>query len=499
MHPPAVSTPFDKRATCPNCGAPMTFKFAKARSQVCKYCNFLIARADGNWQAQGRVADLAVLPSPFEVGSEGTWNGEPFHVEGRVQLDRASAPGAPWQEFFLWFHTTDRWCWIAHAQGRWYSTTEMENPGPLPPIGSLRPGITVQLAGGAFQIVEVGQRRVVSGEGELPDVATPGVTTGYADFGAPGGVFGTIDYGDGRTIPPKLFLGRQVDPAGIKVAGAPIEQAEVEVQGVQCPNCGGSLPLVTPGTTERIVCKYCGTVSDVAQGGALSALAQAPKPPMEPYVPLGQEGNLRGMRVICIGFVIRGTTVDGTRYRWREYLVYAGPSTGYLWLMEEDGVWSLVTPIPPGEVRAEGSTATCRGRAYHFKQSVSAQVEYVVGEFYWKVEVGESVQATEYAGPGGKVSVEQSPTEVNHSFVEPLSPAELGQAFGIAPPAGPSAVAQYFSPDSSSSGSSFGGSSLGTVIFVLIFILFAMAQACDDCEGSGGGGGVYIGPGFGGK
>ena len=46
-----------------------------------------------------------------------------------------------------------------------------------------------------------------------------------------------------------------------------------------------------------------------------------------------------------------GCTVEGERYRWREYLVYAGPRVGYLWLMEEDGVWHLVTPISPGEVR----------------------------------------------------------------------------------------------------------------------------------------------------
>ena len=49
-------------------------------------------------------------------------------------------------------------------------------------------------------------------------------------------------------------------------------------------------------------------------GGALSALGQAPRPPMEPFIPLGSEGELRGRRVIMIGFVIRGTWVEG-RFR----------------------------------------------------------------------------------------------------------------------------------------------------------------------------------------
>ena len=39
---------------------------------------------------------------------------------------------------------------------------------------------------------------------------------------------------------------------------------------------------------------------------------------------------------------------------------------------------------------------------------VQAKVDYVIGEFYWKVEVGETVDATEFQGPGGKVSRERS-------------------------------------------------------------------------------------------
>lgn len=479
----------------------MKFKFAKALTQVCKYCNFLVARTDRNLVKLGQAADLAEIPTPFEVGAEGQWGGQPFYVEGRVQLDRVNAPGAPWQEYFIGFHTTDRWCWVAFAQGRWYSTTEIENPPPLPPYGSLRPGMSIELSGmGTLQVAEVGQRKVIAGEGELPAVAPPDVPTWYADIAGPGGVFGTIDYGDGGSIPTKLYMGRQFDPAEVKLSsGMPLEMPQAEVASCECPNCGGSLPLVAPGTTERLVCKYCGTVSDVGQGGALSALAQAPKPPMEPYVPLGTEGTLRGMQVICIGFVIRGTTgTDGMRYRWREYLLYAGESVGYLWLMEEDGRWSLVTPIPPGEVNVQGYNAQYRGGSYTSAQSNQAQVEYVVGEFYWKVTVGEEVRATEYNGPGGKVSVEEAATEVTYSFVEQMTPAELGQAFNLAPPPAPyqapSAVLGGFE---SSSYSSSGGSSMGTVITVIVFLLFGMIAVMDDCGGSSGG--VYVGPSYGGK
>jgi hypothetical protein len=471
----------------------MTFRFAGAAAQVCKHCRFVVARTDRDLLAVGRMADLVEIPTPLQMGVSGRWGGEPFVVDGLVQLDRAGAPGAPWQEHFIAFPNSGRWCWVAAAQGRWYSTTEVPlPPGGLPPIGSLRPGAQIQLQGyGVFTVAEVGKRRVVSGEGELPFVAAPGAVTPFADIAGPNGAFGTLDYGDGRSVPPKLYLGQQMDPSVMQLdSGAPVQQPEAQVTSLACPNCGGNLPIVAPGTTERVVCRYCGTASDMNQG-ALRALGQAPKPPVEPYVPLGAEGQLRGNRVICIGFVVRGCTVEGERYRWREYLLYAGPRVGYLWLMEEDGAWQLVTPIVPGDVQVSGGTAIYRGSSYSFKQSVQAEVEYVVGEFYWKVEIGESVRATEYQGPGGKVSVEQAASEVNYSFCEPLPGKELAAAFKLAPP--PSAA--FGGGEGGSSGSGLCGVLLIIAIIILIIFLLALA----DCSCGGGYGGGIGGPSFGGK
>jgi hypothetical protein len=485
-----MTNPFDRQAACPSCGAPITFRFAGAAAQVCKHCNFVVARTDRNLVAVGRMADLVDIPSPLVLGATGRWSGrEPFVVDGRVQLDRASAPGAPWQEHFITFPNSGKWCWVASAQGRWYSTSEVETPpSGLPSIGALRAGMQINLGPhGAWTVAEVGQRRVIAGEGEMPAVARPGVLTGYADIGAPNGAFGTIDYGDGQS-PPKLYLGQQIDPAVMVLdTGAPVEAAKAEVTAVACPNCGGNLPLVTPETTERMVCRYCGMTSDLA-GGALHALGKAPRPPVEPFIPLGAEGNLRNNRVICIGFTIRGTTVEGERYRWREFLLYAGPRVGYLWLMEEDGAYWIVWPLPPGEVQVSGVTAAFRGNAYSFKQTVRAEVEYVVGEFYWKVEVGEAVRATEYEGSGGKVSVEQTPQEVNYSFCEPVRANEIAAAFGLKAP----------STFEASGGASGCTKVAGAMIVIVIIIVVLFLLAVGNC-GSGGGGGGYIGgPSYGG-
>src|SRR5260221_13153483 len=244
----------------------MTFRFAGAKAQVCANCRFVVARTDQNLVAIGKMAALVDIPSPLQVGATGRWNGEAFAVEGRVQLDRAGAPGAPWQETLVSFPQSDRWTWVAAAQGRWYAMSEVALPeGGLPNWLSLRPGRPISMPPyGTVTVAEVGQRRVLSGEGELPHVAATGQITRYVDLGRPAGAFGTIDYGDDQKIPAALYLGKQIDPSILKLdSGAPVEAAQAKVEALACPNCGGNLPLITPDTTERVVCRYCGMSSDL--------------------------------------------------------------------------------------------------------------------------------------------------------------------------------------------------------------------------------------------
>ncbi|MCA9622550.1 MAG: DUF4178 domain-containing protein, partial [Myxococcales bacterium] len=188
----------DRQVACPSCSATVTFKFAGAQAVVCEYCKAVVARTDRGFEMQGRMAALLDIPTPLVYGATGNWNGQPFEVTGRVQMDRAGAPGAPWQEILVWFPHQDTTSWIAYAQGKWYATSEAAPPGPLPPFESLRPGAPIHLGHyGSYVVAEVAQRRVVSGEGSLPGVPKPGVITRYADISGAQGAFGTIDYGDG--------------------------------------------------------------------------------------------------------------------------------------------------------------------------------------------------------------------------------------------------------------------------------------------------------------
>ncbi len=478
---PCRDVTLDRQAPCPSCGAPIVFKFGNAQAQVCAYCRAVVARTDRGLYVSGRMAELLELPSPLVVGTGGFWGGRRFEVEGRVQMDRAERASAPWQEILVSFPDDGSYAWLAHAQGRWYATRETPAVDRLPGAAELRPGAHVYLGGEAWVVQEVGARRVVSGEGAQTGVPRPGVVTRYADISAQGDRFGTIDYGDG-SAPPVLFLGKRFDPTELRPdSGVPLEQPGAQATALDCPTCAAALPLLSQ-AAERVICQYCGTASDVT-AGALRALGPSPRPPFPPVLPIGAQGVVRGVSTTVCGFMRRSCTDEGEVTAWTEYLLWGGAAAGYCWLVDEDGEWSLVTPIEAGDVVDAGSSALYRGKTYSFKHMVGASVDCVVGEFYWRVEAGDEVDATELTGPGGKISRESSDGEVNYSWCVPFDRQELA-AFGVAPP-----PRKFKLP---------GGDGSSTWITWAILIAFViLIVALDECDGCGGGGSYHGGSGFG--
>jgi hypothetical protein len=209
-----------------------------------------------------------------------------------------------------------------------------------------------------------------------------------------------------------------------------------------CPNCGGSLELRAPDKTERVACPFCSSLLDVNQGKLSYLKSLAPKPDAPPFaLEIGAEGTFKGdVKFRIIGAMVRSVTVEMIQYFWHEYLLY-NPHIGFRWLVHSDNHWNFVEPVNAADVEADAGilrsttgmplSAKYNGRKFKIFQDAPARVEFVKGEFYWRVEQGETVRAIDFVAPPLMLSQEITNTEVNWSISTYLTNAEVEKAFKV--------------------------------------------------------------------
>jgi hypothetical protein len=398
-------------SSCPACGAPITFRIGSSIVTVCDFCNSVVARGDRKLEDLGKVADLVETGSPLDIGLKGVYQGVPFELTGRAQLGHEA--GGIWDEWYAAFED-GRWGWLAEAQGRFYLTFQLPLPGQslIPPFDLLELGEPVAAIPTSVPLVtaEKGEARALGAKGEIPYKLVPGEQYEYADLSGPRGEFATLDYSES---PPLVFVGREVTLAELgfpKLASTPEREARrVAAVQLSCPQCAGPLDLRAPDITERVTCPNCGSLLDVNQG-RLEFLKALNPPKVQPIIPLGSVGEFQGNKLTLIGFMQRSVEYEGVRYYWEEYLLY-NPQAGFRWLVRSDDNWSFVEPLSPGAVTSGGRTeriAQYDGKRFKLFQDATARVELVLGEFYWKVSLGELVRASDFINPPQMLSREVS-------------------------------------------------------------------------------------------
>ncbi|UUL81858.1 DUF4178 domain-containing protein [Sphingomonas qomolangmaensis] len=242
-----------------------------------------------------------------------------------------------------------------------------------------------------------------------------------------------------------------------------------------CPSCGGTLAVRAAGYTVTIACQYCSSILDVSQP-QVKLVTQYHEAAARLEIPLGTRGTLRGVEWEAIGYLARS---ERGQYGWEEYLLF-NPYHGYRWLIANRGGWSfgeLLTVVPGHE-----GGITLDGKRYKpFFADGTAQVDYVVGEFYWRVKRGETVRTDDWVRPGFMLSREADDREVSWSLSELLDPKEM-KAFGVTANPSPSPPLPHQpSPH------------VGWLKQGLVVALLAIAVLLGVAIFSGGGGTVFTG------
>lgn len=426
------------QANCPSCAGPIEFKAGSTIVVVCQFCRSAVTRTDRGLEDLGKVAEIADSESPLKLGLKGEYKGSRFELTGRAQLKHEL--GGYWDEWYATF--SNGWVgWLAEAQGRFYMTFYQ----PLPDGVSLPSHAGLQLGQSLpeipnptpLMVQEKGKGTSVAADGDIPYKLTPGEQFEYADLAGKNNAFATIDY---SMDPPWVFVGSQVTLEEIGLGDAKSVKREartVSAAGMGCPNCGGPLDIVAPDKAERVTCPNCDSLLDVNQGNlsyfkSLTPPANAP----EFVAPIGAEGTFAGdVKYKIIGAVVRSVTIDGVQYFWHEYLLY-NPMIGFRWLVHSDNHWNFVEPVNPAEIEsnnifAAGGTCAYNARTYKIFQSAWTTVEYVKGEFYWRIEQGEKAQAVDYVAAPNMLSRETTANEINWSLGTYMTNEEVEKAFGI--------------------------------------------------------------------
>ncbi|HYL37416.1 MAG TPA: DUF4178 domain-containing protein [Bryobacteraceae bacterium] len=191
-------------ANCPNCGAPVTFRWSSAVQTTCEFCHSILVRTDVDLKKVGEVADLPADASPIQVGTEGVYQNKGFVVVGRILYEYEQGG---WNEWHVVYNDGTSG-WLSDAQLEYDVSWGAKPPSALPAAGELTRGQGFQWNGKTYWVTSLTKAHYKGVQGELPFEYWDKSDLMFGDLRTADGDFATIDYSED---PPLLFLGRAVE------------------------------------------------------------------------------------------------------------------------------------------------------------------------------------------------------------------------------------------------------------------------------------------------
>jgi hypothetical protein len=445
-------------SSCPSCGAEIGIHSATAVTAVCGYCHSVLLINQNKLVQSGRHSAVLNDLSPLQIGTTGVWQGKPFTLIGRMQVNYDAGS---WNEWHALMHDGSS-AWLSEANDRFVFTRlqpALPDLRALPEFNSLKIGNTFfKYKERRYAVADIRniQRGQYAAEGELPIPLPRSETARVADC-RNGASFITLDYSDGEAQ-PQVFAGKGIALKSLRLQNTRTpEQIRTRAGHVKgstkrgkCPNCGGEIRWVS-GVADYVVCQYCRSQLDMgeetAQLHATSEMRQQQESLLT--IKIGSRARIGNESWWVLGAMVlyevpvnkvmqdvplyiqvaEHEETEAETLGWTEYLLYS-PKKGFLWLLElENNQWALAStlddwpalnrPLEPIDFRKD---------EIPFLYDYAAQVLYAAGAFYWQVAPGDSMYYVDYGCEQRKLSTTLTRNEQSWSVVSSI-PASLVAAW----------------------------------------------------------------------
>lgn len=404
------------------------------------------------------MADVIQDGTPLRVGVTGHYQGLPglaglvgsFVIIGRVQYRYEEGV---WNEWCLSFNTGTLG-WLSESSGDYVISAQCNFKNAPPEAHRLKAGTNFRLQNIDFRVESMTQAHCVALQGELPQAPEVGEQVWVVDCRGQRDEkawFMSLEYRQAAhqasAVPVEAtpstvtaFLGEALSLDRLRLVGLELrKQTQEKTTSFNCPTCGATIQLFTAGEqlAMSIACGSCGSVIAPHHHQFQVVAQYAHQTKVTPRIALGSVGKFFGHSYRVVGFMRRATTIESITYRWHEYLLHEAKQ-GYRWLTESDNHWNWVTNFrlvperislrgrPGVRTKVEGQTK----KFAHFSD-YRAKVDYVVGEFYWQVKVGEEVTLSDFIAPPYMLSYEHNQRDATISLATYVPSEQVQQAFQL--------------------------------------------------------------------
>jgi hypothetical protein len=207
-----MTVPASGATNCPNCGAPVHFRWAQAVQTTCEFCHSILVRQGLDLAKVGTQAEFPRTGSPIQLGVEGQWRKKTFVVVGRVTYAWQSGR---WNEWHCRLSDGTS-AWLSDAQLEYAMTVAVDMHQPLPAPHTLAVGQGFAWNGVDYVVSTITPAVYVGTEGELPFTTYDHAEYWFADLQNVDGGLATID---GSEAPPLLYVGEYVDYDALTLKG----------------------------------------------------------------------------------------------------------------------------------------------------------------------------------------------------------------------------------------------------------------------------------------